>query len=136
MMQDGAYPSNLKYLTCNEFDNSNTPPRDDLNLKKYFAAVTEPLSFGRLSLNMAEGARFNGFSYMQFKMEMSAVSIRDKASVSTKPLGSWTAGLKSPIEVTQPADMRKLQAAVVYRVYTVVVSLPLHFWRYPIVRWN
>lgn len=120
MMRDGAWPTDMKYINCDEYDNTNAPSRNNMNLKKYFRNVTEPVTTGKLIL-AAEGP-FNGYSYLEFGMEMNAVSIRAGASVNTERLGSWTTGLKSPIEVTKATEMQKLQAAVVYRVYTVVVS--------------
>lgn len=120
MMRDGAWPTDMKYINCDEYDNTNSPSRNNMNLKKYFRNVTEPMTSG--SLYLAPDGPFNGFSYLEFNMEMNAVSIRAGASVNTERLGSWTAGLRSPIVVTKPTEMQKLQAAVVYRVYTVVVS--------------
>lgn len=119
MMRDGAWPTDMKYINCDEYDNTNAPSRNNMNLKKYFRNVTEPVTTG--SLVLPANGPFNGYSYLEFVMEMNAVSIRAGASVNTERLGSWTTGLRSPIEVTKPSEMQKLQAAVVYRVYTVVV---------------
>lgn len=57
---------------------------------------------------------------MKFEMDISAVSILGGASVNTKSLGTWTAGLNTNISITQTSEMRNLTAAVVYRIYTVV----------------
>lgn len=121
MMRDGAWPPNMKYINCDEYDNTNAPSRNNMNLVKYFRHVKEPITTGNLIL--AEQAPFNGFSYLQFVMEMNAVSIRAGASVNTQRLGSWTAALKTGLHVTATTDILKLQASVVYRVYTVVVSV-------------
>lgn len=114
MMVASAWPT-MKYITCDEYDNSNTPERT-LDLKSHFMAVTEPTSFGNFSLQREP---FNGFSYMKFQMEMSAVSIRQSSSTGSKPLGTWTAGLKNDIDVQDTGEISKLTAAVVYRVFTV-----------------
>lgn len=59
---------------------------------------------------------------MTFDMDVNAVSIQNGASVSTKRLGSWRAGLNSNLTVEDEYEMKNLTAAVVYRVYTVVVG--------------
>lgn len=60
---------------------------------------------------------------MKFDMDISVVSVQGGASVSTKNLGNWTAGLNSAIQVKSADDMKNFTAAVVYRVYTVVVCI-------------
>lgn len=59
---------------------------------------------------------------MKFEMDISVVSVQGGASVSTKNLGNWTASLNSPISVKSDDDMKNFTAAIVYRVFTVVVS--------------
>lgn len=59
---------------------------------------------------------------MKFEMDINAVTIRGGASVNTKSLGSWTAGLDNPLNIQNDVDIKNLTADVVYRVYTVVVS--------------
>lgn len=70
---------------------------------------------------------FNGQSYMKFDMDISSVSIIGGASVNTKNLGTWSAGLSTNISIIQPAEMKNLTAAVVYRIYTVVVHTNLEY---------
>lgn len=121
MLLSGAWPTNMQYLSCDDYDGTNTPNRS-IDLKPYFVAVTEPPTYGNLSFPKPN-VNFNGNSLMKFDMEISAISIRGGASVNTKPLGSWTAGLSSPLNIIATDDMKNLTAHVVYRVYTVVVSL-------------
>ena len=59
---------------------------------------------------------------MKFDMDINAVTIRGGSPVNTKPLGSWVAGLESPLNIQSSDEMKNLSAAVVYRIYTVVVS--------------
>lgn len=57
---------------------------------------------------------------MRFDADINAVTIRAGSSVSTKPLGTWTAGLNNELKVAAVEDMKNMTADVVYRVYTVV----------------
>lgn len=63
---------------------------------------------------------FNGYSFMKFDADINAVTIRGGASVNTKSLGTWTAGLSNELKINAVDDMRNLTANIVYRIYTVV----------------
>lgn len=121
MLQSGKWQPNMKYISCDEYDGTNTPDRD-LDLVAAFADVKEPLTYGNFSLATGGTVPFNGHSYMKFDMDISAVAIRGGASVNTKALGTWAAGLNSPLDIIATEDIQNLTADVVYRVYTVVVS--------------
>lgn len=126
MLQSGAWPSNSKYITCNDYDGTNTPDRV-VDLKSFFVGVTEPTSYGDFSLVTKANSQFNGYSFMKFDMDISAVSVRSGASVNTKNLGTWTTGLQQPLNIRETEEIKNLTAAVVYRVYTVVVRLLSHY---------
>lgn len=57
---------------------------------------------------------------MKFETDINAVTIRGGASVNTKMLGTWTAGLNNELKVGAVEDMKNMTADVVYRIYTVV----------------
>lgn len=57
---------------------------------------------------------------MKFEADISAVTIRGGASVNTKILGTWQAGLNNELKVASVEEMRNMTADVVYRIYTVV----------------
>lgn len=122
MLIAGTWQSNMSYLTCDDYDGKNTPERA-VDLKSYFIGITEPTAYGNFSLATRPNTPFNGFSYMKFDMDISSVSILGGASVNTKNLGSWRAGLSSPLSIVETEDMKNLTADVVYRVYTVLVYL-------------
>lgn len=63
---------------------------------------------------------FNGYSFMKFEADINAVTIRGGASVSTKTLGTWTAGLNNELKIAAVEEMKNMTADIVYRVYTVV----------------
>lgn len=119
MLQVGAWPTNMRYITCDEYDGTNTPDHA-IDLKSYFTQISEPASYGEFKFPTKPTEPFNGHSLMRFDMEINSVAIRAGASVNTKTLGSWRAGLDSTITVTSITDMKNLTADVVYRIYTVV----------------
>lgn len=65
------------------------------------------------------GTQFNGNSFMKYEADIHAVTIRGGASVNTKNLGSWTAGLNNDLKIAAIDEMRNLSANTVYRIYTV-----------------
>ncbi|XP_055686801.1 ionotropic receptor 25a [Lutzomyia longipalpis] len=119
MLQVGAWPMDIKYLNCDNYDGTNTPEHT-IDLKSYFIGVSEPTTYGTFEFNTRPALPFNGYSFMKFDMDINAVSIRGGASVNTKTLGSWTSGLDATISIKNQEDMRNLTADVVYRIYTVV----------------
>lgn len=64
---------------------------------------------------------FNGYSYMKFEMDINVLQIRGGSSVNSKSIGTWTAGLDSPIVVKDEEQIKNLTADTVYRIFTVVV---------------
>lgn len=39
MIGEGAWPRDLQYISCDDYDGKNTPPRNGLDLKKYLTKV-------------------------------------------------------------------------------------------------
>lgn len=39
MIAEGAWPKEMSYITCDDYDGKNTPPRDGMDLRKYFSKV-------------------------------------------------------------------------------------------------
>ncbi|XP_055858527.1 ionotropic receptor 25a [Episyrphus balteatus] len=119
MLQSGAWPKDMEYLTCDNFQGANTPERL-IDLRQYFLQVSEATSYGVFELVTQPNLPFNGYSYMQFEMDISVLSIRGGNSVNTRSIGSWVAGLNSSLNVKDEKIMRELTADTVYRVFTVV----------------
>uniref|UniRef100_A0A182YN05 Ionotropic receptor 25a n=1 Tax=Anopheles stephensi TaxID=30069 RepID=A0A182YN05_ANOST len=119
ILQSGSWPSNMKYITCEDYDGTNTP-NHTIDLKTAFVEVTEPTTFGPFEIPKGAKVPFNGNTFMKFDMDINAVSIRSGASVNTRNLGTWEASLGAPINVANEAEIKNLTADVVYRVYTVV----------------
>lgn len=59
---------------------------------------------------------------MEFNTEISAVTVKDGASIGSKSLGSWKAGLVSSLALSDPENMSDYSAQLVYRVVTVEVN--------------
>lgn len=65
----------------------------------------------------------NGRSYMEFSTDLSAVTVKDGASIGSKALGTWKAGLSNPLSLTDlGANMSEFSAQLVYRIVTVEVG--------------
>lgn len=126
IIDNGSWPLNGNYISCDEFDASTAPERS-LDLRTAFVAVTEPTTYGRWHM-AANSTQFNGNSYMKFHMEIRAIRLNGtvSASVSTASFGTWLSGLNNAINVTEPKLMSTLSAAVIYRVATVVVRIENH----------
>nr|QBB73016.1 ionotropic receptor [Protaetia brevitarsis] len=115
MINDGAWHSNLTYITCDDYDGKNSPIRNGLNLKKYFSKdQIETPTYGPMYIAS------NGQSFMEFNMQLSAVSIRSGSSDKSLNLGTWKAGFNNNISLIDPEFMRNYTADIVYRVATVL----------------
>lgn len=68
------------------------------------------------------GKPFNGYSYYKFEMDINVIQIRGGNSVNSKSIGTWTAGLESPLMVKDEEAIKNLTADTVYRIFTVVVT--------------
>ena len=55
-------------------------------------------------------------------MDINVIQIRGGNSVNSKSIGTWTAGLDSPIMVKDDEAIKNLTADTVYRIFTVVVG--------------
>lgn len=64
----------------------------------------------------------NGRSFMEFNTDLTAVTIKDGASIGSRILGSWKAGLQNPLSLTDPDNMSDYSAQLVYRIVTVEVG--------------
>ncbi|GBP52444.1 Ionotropic receptor 25a [Eumeta japonica] len=116
LLDSGKWPSNMKYISCDDYDGQNTPNRT-LDLKSSFKEVKETPSYAPFYI--PDDDPMNGRSYMEFSTELSAVTVKDGASIGSKNLGSWKAGLSSPLLLTDPDNMSDYSAQLVYRIVTV-----------------
>lgn len=58
-------------------------------------------------------------------MSINVLTVENGASVKSEQIGTWTAGLNNAIQVSNEDTLKNLSAATVYRIFTVVVSLPI-----------
>lgn len=118
MIADGVWKRNnaTNYITCDDYDGKNTPKRTGLNLKKYFSKETsETPTYGPINIVS------NGYSFMDFTMQISAVGVRESSSDKSVPLGTWKTGFDNNLTLVDPQIMRNYTADIVYRVVTVEV---------------
>lgn len=121
MQQTNVWPTDMQYISCDDYDGANSPERD-IDLRRAFENIQDTPIYGNFTFPLANMS-FNGNSWMKFKMDISAISIVHGGTVvNVKPLGNWTADFSTPIQVNSIAEMSNYTAAQVYRVSTVVVS--------------
>lgn len=118
MVADGVWRQNdgTNYTTCDDYDGKNTPKRIGFNIKKYFNKESvETPTYGPITINS------NGFSFMEFNMQLSAIGVREGSSDKSIALGSWKAGYENNLTLLNVQVMKNYTADVVYRVVTVEV---------------
>lgn len=125
MIDSGTWPMKMQYLTCDEYNGTNTPERD-IDLRSSFMNIAEPATFGNYSFPIANRA-FNGNSFIKFDMSLSKVEVKDGYINSSISIAKWSSGFNNNL-LSVFNETSKLKAAVVYRIKTVVVSL----WKYPL----
>ncbi|KAG6445268.1 hypothetical protein O3G_MSEX003820 [Manduca sexta] len=116
LLDSGKWPNDMKYITCDDYDGKNTPNRT-LDLKSAFQEVKETPTYA--PFHIPEDDPINGRSYMEFSTDLSAVTVKDGASIGSKALGTWKAGLANPLSLIDPENMSDYSAQLVYRVVTV-----------------
>ncbi|XP_018327272.1 ionotropic receptor 25a [Agrilus planipennis] len=115
MIADAAWPKDMNYISCDDYNEKNSPVRKDLNLKEYFGKdSSESPTYGPLTVTR------NGESYMEFQMMLSAVGVRDGSSDKSAYLGTWKAGFGNSLQLKEPEIMKNYSADTVYRIVTVV----------------
>lgn len=65
----------------------------------------------------------NGESQMEFKMQLTAISIREGVNENIKFLGTWKAGLNNELNLVKANALSNYTADIVYRVVTVLVCI-------------
>nr|QQP19806.1 ionotropic receptor 25a [Tropidothorax elegans] len=113
LMSADEWPKDFNYTLCDDYREDKEISRKDLDLMKHLKEVTEPYSYAPFLLEK------NGKSYQEFTMKLEKVSILNSQSESAEILGTWKAGLSSPIVLKDPEGMNNFSAVTMYRVVTV-----------------
>ncbi|CAK1585204.1 unnamed protein product [Parnassius mnemosyne] len=116
LLDSGSWPNDMQYITCEDYNGKNTPSRT-LDLKTAFQEIKETPTYAPFYI--PEDDSMNGRSYMEFSADLSAVTVKDGASIGSRSLGSWKAGLSNPLTLTDADNMSDYSAQVVYRIVTV-----------------
>ncbi|XP_050546759.1 ionotropic receptor 25a [Daktulosphaira vitifoliae] len=114
LMNSGEWPSNISYITCDEYNEENPLPKRNIDLRKYLKELSEPTFYAPFIIDS------NGHSYEEFTMRLEKVTVLNSQSVSAENVGSWKASLNSPILVKDAANMSQFSAVTVYRIVTVL----------------
>ncbi|XP_015435363.1 PREDICTED: glutamate receptor ionotropic, kainate 2 [Dufourea novaeangliae] len=113
-LDDGEWPLNPEQITCDEYNNTNTPERGFDFLGKLKAAYKDitPTYAG-----IRWGSK-NGEHRAMFEMSIHLVNIEEGA-VSSMVSGSWNASVTAPLQVTNN-ELMNTTAVKSYRVVTVL----------------
>ncbi|CAK9805963.1 Ionotropic receptor 25a [Anthophora quadrimaculata] len=114
-LDNGEWPLEPKQITCDEYNNTNTPVRnfDFFNKLKTTYANMTPTYAG------IKWGNKNGEHRARFKMSVHLVNIEDGVVTSTMDSGSWNASLSEPLKITNN-DVMNTTAVKSYRVVTVI----------------
>ncbi|KAL3278038.1 hypothetical protein HHI36_013379 [Cryptolaemus montrouzieri] len=99
------------FITCDDYDGSNTPQRTNLDLESALKKGTSELPTYGPFIYIS-----NGKSGMQFSMELSIVSFRAARPTTTETVGTWDAGFNNNLTLSNDALMDKFTSAQIYRV--------------------
>ncbi|XP_076751604.1 ionotropic receptor 25a [Xylocopa sonorina] len=114
-LDSGEWPMEPRQITCDEYNNTNTPERklDFLGkLKEAYNNMTPTYA------GIKWGSK-NGEHQAQFQMSIHLVSIQNGMISNTIDSGSWNASLSEPLQVTNNNVMNNT-ALKSYRVVTVI----------------
>ncbi|XP_033323071.2 ionotropic receptor 25a isoform X1 [Megalopta genalis] len=114
-VDDGDWPKLPKHITCDRYNNTNTPERKFDFLAKLEAAYadTTPTYAG-----IHWGTK-NGKHHAKFEMSIHLVNIEDGEVLPMIDSGSWNVSLSMPLQITNERVMNAT-AVKSYRVVTVI----------------
>lgn len=96
--EDGSWPYEPPHITCNEYNGTNTPIRNFDFLKKLNKTMANN-DFQSTFASFYWGKK-NGQHHAKFDMKVSLVVIDNGNTIATDELGTWEAGIDSPLEVS------------------------------------
>ncbi|KOC68268.1 Glutamate receptor, ionotropic kainate 3 [Habropoda laboriosa] len=114
-LDNGEWPLQPRQITCDEYNNTNTPERKfDFfgKLKDIYANMT-PTYAG------IKWGNKNGEHQAKFEMSIHLVNIEDGVATNTVDSGSWNASVSEPLLITNN-DVMNTTAVKSYRVITVI----------------
>ncbi|XP_017764533.1 PREDICTED: ionotropic receptor 25a-like [Eufriesea mexicana] len=108
-LDDGEWPIRPKHITCNEYNNTNTPVRK-LNffdkLKMAYKNMTPTYA------GIKWGSK-NGEHHAKFEMSIHLVDIKDGLVLDTVDSGFWNASVTEPLQVS--SNVNALNAMLILR---------------------
>ncbi|XP_031337563.1 ionotropic receptor 25a-like [Photinus pyralis] len=121
LLSSNHWPKNMSYVTCDEYDEKKKyPTRDPLLLRKSLSQVLgEELAYGPFRVIPNGG---NGKNFMQFDMELRAITFKNGSAREPVYIGKWKASLEqqSNVDFADSENLVKYRADVIYRVFTIV----------------
>lgn len=124
MLVSNSWPTNMQYIGCDEYNSTNSPNRN-IDLMSFLVKdnldTSSEYNLDNITFNILQNSSFNGNSFINFEVDIKAVTIQNGTTVDKKNLGIWSAGINSPLNITANAEIKSLTADIVYRVYTIEV---------------
>nr|ALG36131.1 ionotropic receptor 1 [Sclerodermus sp. MQW-2015] len=114
-IEDGQWPLDPPFITCDEYNSNNTPSRnlDFLAKLKFASENIKPVYTG------FEWGSMNGQHRSKFDMSLNLVTISSGKVTSDESVGTWSAGIDSALQITKDEVMNHT-AVTSYRVVTVI----------------
>ncbi|KAE8573967.1 ionotropic receptor 25a [Halyomorpha halys] len=113
LLDEDDWPKDFNYTLCDDYRADREIVRKEIDLMKNLRLVSEPYSYAPFLLER------NGNSFPEFVMKLEKVTIVNSQSESAESMGTWKAGLISPIILKDATAMNNFSAVTVYRVVTV-----------------
>ncbi|XP_034949070.1 ionotropic receptor 25a-like isoform X2 [Chelonus insularis] len=120
-VKENLWPTEPEYITCEEFNGTNTPVRN-LDLLSKLKEVTSNSDFKATFADFQWG-NANGDHQAKFDMDINYLS-NDKTNhmLTSKLIGSWSAGIDSKIEFQNNSieEIKTHQVSMNYRIVVVI----------------
>ncbi|KAK0083400.1 hypothetical protein PV325_008825 [Microctonus aethiopoides] len=121
-IMEKSWPSEPRYMTCNEYQGNNTPERN-FNFLKFLNKSTSDDDFKPTFASFHWGKK-NGEHRAKFEMKVSMVMIDNGNPVSIDDLAEWPAGIDSPLEFSESNKQLVINHTAItsFRIVTVEMA--------------
>ncbi|XP_063241815.1 ionotropic receptor 25a [Bacillus rossius redtenbacheri] len=113
MVEAGTFPTDIKYVTCDEYTEETAPTRTNLGLMEALKEVKQEPSYAPIRLEK------NGLSYMEFTLKMTRANIVNSKLEKSEEVGTWKAGFDEPLQISDESILSNMTAITFYRIVTV-----------------
>ncbi|XP_074095808.1 ionotropic receptor 25a [Cotesia typhae] len=119
-IKENAWPNVPSHITCDQYNRNNTPSRDGFNLLKWLVDATKS-GFEPTFAGFAWDKR-NGEHHASFDMSINIKVIDNGNVIFTTSMGSWSANVNSPLNITAYYTVSSHTAITSFRIVTVQIA--------------